>query len=104
MTEREVYPIDITKQKDKLEAICKKMGISKAEAIRDAIDFYYEYIRELKVIELRAVTKEQAEKEILEYMKEKGKAWTDEIADDLRIDIVLVHEILKKLAEKGVVE
>ena len=95
MTEREVYPIDITKQKDKLEAICKKMGISKAEAIRDAIDFYYEYIRGLKVIELRAITKEQAEKEILEYMKEKGKAWTDEIADDLRIDIVLVHEILR---------
>lgn len=102
--EREIYPIDITKRKDKLEKICKKMGISKAEAIRDAIDFYYDYVKGLKVIELRDVSKEQAEKEILEYIKEKGKAWTDEIADDLRIDIVLVNGILKELAEKGVVE
>lgn len=102
--EREVYPIDITKQKEKLETICKKMGASKAEAIRDAINFYYEYVRGIKVIELRDITKEQAEEEILEYMKEKGRAWTDEIADDLRIDIVLVNEILKELAEKGVVE
>ncbi|MCK4476305.1 MAG: ribbon-helix-helix protein, CopG family [Methanophagales archaeon] len=102
--EREIYPIDITKRKDKLEKICKRMGISNAEAIRDAIDFYYDYVRGLKVIELRDVSKEQAEKEILEYVKEKGKAWTDEISDDLRIDIVLVNEILKELAEKGVVE
>lgn len=102
--EREVYPVDITRQKDKLEKICKKMGISKAEAIRDAIDFYYDYVRGLKVVELRDVSKEQAEKEILAYIKEKGKAWTDEISDDLRIDIVLVNEILKELAEKGVVE
>ena len=102
--ERVVYPIDITRQKDKLDKICKKMGISKAEAIRDAIDFYYEYARGIKAIELRDVSKEQAEKEILEYSKEKGKAWTDEIADDLRIDIVLVNGILKELAEKGVVE
>lgn len=102
--EREVYPIDITKQKEKLETICKKMGISKAEAIRDAIDFFYDYVRGLKVVELRDVSKEQAEKEILAYIKEKGKAWTDEISDDLRIDIVLVNEILKELAEKGAVE
>ncbi len=102
--EREVYPIDITSQKDKLDKICKRMGISKMEAIRDSIDFYHEYVRGIEVIELRAVSKEQAEKEILEYIKEKGKAWTDEIADDLRIDIVLVDEILKGLAEKGVVE
>ena len=102
--EREIYPVDITRQKDKLEKICKKMGISKAEAIRDALDFYYDYVRGLKVIELRDISNEQAEKEILEYIKEKGKAWTDEIADNLRIDIVLVNEILKELAEKGVVE
>jgi len=101
---REIYPIDITRQKEKLEVICKKMGISKAEAIRDAIDFYYDYARGIKVIELRDVSKEQAGKEILEYIKEKGKAWTDEIADDLRIDIVVVNEILEELAEKGVVE
>ena len=56
------------------------------------------------MIELRDVSKEQAGKEILEYISEKGKAWTDEIADDLRIDIVVVNEILKELAEKGAVE
>ncbi|MFQ6071161.1 MAG: ribbon-helix-helix protein, CopG family [Methanosarcinales archaeon] len=101
---RQIYPIDLSKHSEKLKSICKKLGISKAEAIRNAIDFYYDYVSGLKVIELRNITREEAEKEILEYIKEKGKAWTDEIADDLRIDIVLVNDILKELAEKGVVE
>jgi len=102
--ERQIYPIDLSKHREKLKTICKKLGISKASAIRNAIDFYYDYVSGLKVIELRNITREEAEKEILEYIKEKGKAWTDEIADDLRIDIVLVNDILKELAEKGVVE
>jgi len=75
-----------------MDTICKKFGISKAEAIKNAIDFYYNYVKGLKVIELRDISKKQAEKEIRDYVKEKGKAWTDEIADDLRIDIVLVNE------------
>jgi len=98
------YEESVNELQRQMDTICKKFGISKAEAIRNAIDFYYNYVKGLKVIELRDVSKEQAEKEILDYVKEKGKAWTDEIADDLRIDIVLVNEILKGLAEKGVVE
>ncbi len=55
----------------------------------------------LKVIELRNIPKKQAEKEILEYIAKKGKAWTSEIADDLRLDVIRVNNILKELAEDG---
>ncbi len=102
--QRQIYPLDIKKHEEKLKVICEKLGLSKANAIRNAIDYYYEHIRGLEVIELREISKEEAEKEILAYIKEKGKAWTDEIADNLRLDVLLVNDILMELAEKGVVE
>ncbi|MBL7170207.1 MAG: winged helix-turn-helix domain-containing protein [Candidatus Aenigmarchaeota archaeon] len=102
--QRYVYPIDLTNLNIEVEVICEKLRISKAEAIRNAIEFYSEYVKGLKVIELRRVPKKQAEKEILNYIKKRGKAWTSEIADDLRLDVVLVNDILKKLAEEGEIE
>jgi len=102
--QRQVYPIDLTKHEEKLKVICEKLGLGKAEAIRNAIDHYHEYVRGLKVIELREIPREEAEEEILAYIKEKKRAWTDEIADDLRLDLLLVNEILRELAEKGVIE
>ncbi len=98
--QRYVYPVDVTEKEKELEEICKKLGLTKAEAIRDAIEYYHNYVRGLKVIELRNVSRKQAEREILEYLKKHKKAWTDEIADDLRIDVILVNEILHKLAEE----
>ena len=80
------------------------MRVGKAEAIRNAIEFYSEYIKGLKVIELRVIPKKQAEKEILKYIKNKGKAWTSDIADDLRLDVILVNEILTDLAKRGKIE
>ncbi len=104
MQQRYVYPVDLTEFNEKLELICEKSGKSKAEVIRDAINFYYENLAGLKVIELRDIPRKQAVKEILEYLKKKGKTFTSEIADDLRIDVVLVNEILTELAEKGMIE
>lgn len=102
--QRYVYPIDLTNLNQEVEIICEKLGITKAEAIRDAIEFYSEYVKGLKVIELRSIPKKQAEKEILDYIAKKGKAWTSEIADDLRLDVVLVNDTLKELVEKGKIE
>jgi len=104
MQQRYVYPIDLTEMNKKLELICNKSGKSKAESIRDAINFYYNNLMGLKVIELRDIPKKQAEKEILNYLKKNEKAFTSEIADNLRIDVVLVNEILTELAEKGMIE
>ncbi len=100
-TQRYVYPVDVTENEKELEEICAKLGLSKAEAIRDSIEYYYNYVKGLKVIELRSISKKQAEKEILVYIKKNGKAWTSEIADDLLLDVVLVNAILHKLAAEG---
>ncbi len=99
--QRYVYPVDLTEDYDKLETICTKLRVTKAEALRDALDYYYNYVQGLKIIETRNISKKQAEKEILEYIKKNGRAWTSEIADHLRLDIVQVNDILHELAEKG---
>jgi len=104
MQQRYVYPVDLTELSEKIEKICAKMGLSKAEAIRESVEFYHNYLMGLKVIELREIPKKQAEKEILLYLKEKGKAWTSDIADDLRLDVNLVNDIMKDLVKKGKVE
>ncbi|MDI6826273.1 MAG: ribbon-helix-helix protein, CopG family [Candidatus Aenigmarchaeota archaeon] len=103
-TQRYIYPVDLTELNEKIEKICEKMGLNKAEVIREAIDFYHNYVMGLKVIELREISREQAEREILQYLKEKGKAWTSDIADDLRLDIDLVNKIMNDLVKKGMVE
>lgn len=102
--QRYVYPVDITKEERELEVICNKLGVTKAGAIRDSIEYYYNYVKGLKVIELRDISKKQAEGEILSYIRKKGRAWTSEIADDLRLDIVLVNKILTQLATEGKVK
>ena len=99
--QRYVYPVDITGQEKGLEEICRKLGLTKAEAIRDSLEHYYNYVKGLKVIELRSISKTQAEREILGYIKKKSSAFTSEIADELRLDIVLVNDILLKLAKHG---
>jgi len=102
--QRYVYPLDLTNLNQEVEIICEKLRISKAEAIRNAIEFYSEYVKGLKIIELRNIPKKQAEEEILNYLKDKEKAWTSEIADDLRLDVSIVNDILTKLAEEGKIE
>lgn len=57
--------------------------------------------RNYKIIQLRNVERNQAEKEIVSYLKKKKKALTSEIADNLRLDIVLTNEILHKLGKAG---
>ena len=104
MQQRYIYPVDLTELNEKIEKVREKMGLNKAEVIREAIDFYHNYVMGLKVIELREIPREQAEKEILQYLKVKGKAWTSDIADDLRIDINMVNDIMNDLVKRDKVE
>ncbi len=54
-----------------------------------------------KMIHVRSVGKEEAKKEIIEYLKRNRKAYPSDIADALRLDFDLVLEIIKELAEEG---
>jgi len=58
----------------------------------------------MKIIELRDISKDQAEKEILKYIKERKEAETFDIANDLRLDLNLTMKALKELWEEGRIE
>ncbi len=102
--QRYIYPVDLTEVEQELNFIVNKLKISKAEAIREAIRHYAEELRGLEVVELRDIPREQAKKEILEYIKGKDRVWAGEIADALRLDLSLVNDILMELWSEGYVE
>jgi len=84
--------------------IVEKIGCSKADAIRDAIRFYADYLSGLEVIRYREIGKEEAKEEIKAYIKGKNRVSADEISDALRIDMSMINEILLELWEEGWVE
>jgi len=102
---RYVYPVELDETvRDALEEITEKLGCSKADAIRDAILNYAETVRGLEVVKIRNISREQAKKEILEFLKGRDRAYADEIADKLRLDFHLVNELLMELWEEERVE
>jgi hypothetical protein len=101
---RFVYPVDLTDYADHLNTIAEKLRVSKAEAIREAIRHYAEYLGGLEVITYRDVTAKQAKREIQKYLKGKDRVMADEISDALRIDLRLVNEALMELWRAGWVE
>ncbi|MGH9922546.1 MAG: hypothetical protein ACRD38_07325 [Nitrososphaerales archaeon] len=60
--------------------------------------------RKRQVVRLRDLTFKQAKKEISDYLKQKVEATNAQIADDLRLDIVLVNKVLNALWKIGLVE
>ncbi len=60
--------------------------------------------RKMEVVKLRDLTFKQAKKEISDYLKQKIEVTNAQIADDLRMDIVLVNKVLNALWKTGVVE
>ena len=102
---RYVYPVELDENVRKaLEEITEKLGCSRADAIRDAILNYAETVRGLEVVKIRDIGREQAKKEILEYLKDRDRAYADEIADALQLDFHLVNELLMELWEEERVE
>jgi len=102
--QRYVYPIDLSDRGRELELIATKLGMSKAEAIREAIKHYAEHLRGLEVVTYRELTKEQAKEEVRKYLKGKDRVSADEISDALRVDMSLVNEVLMELWQEGWVE
>lgn len=101
---RYVYPVDLSDSVGDLGIIIEKLGVSKAEAMREAIKHYAEYLRGLEVVTYREISKKQAKSEIRKYLKGKDRVGADEISDALRIDMTLVNEVLLELWQEGWVE
>ncbi len=89
---------------DDLKKIMAKLEINQSKALREAVKHYADQIDGVEVVKLRELTFEQAKKEISNYLKQKGKATNAEVADDLRLDIVLVNKVLNALWEVELVE
>jgi len=87
-----------------LKRIMAKLGVNQSEALREATKQYADRIEGVEIVKLREVSFEQAKKEISNYLKQKEKATNAQIADDLRLDIVLVNKVLNALWEAELVE
>jgi hypothetical protein len=94
---RKIYPVDVTEVEEALIRIMEKIGCSKAEAIRDAIQHYAEHLEGLEVFEYRDISQEEAKKEVEEYIEGKEKVSSYEISEALRIDMTRVNEALMEL-------
>jgi hypothetical protein len=104
-SQKYVYPVTLDKKdREALKFISDKLNVSKADGIRDAISYYSEYLRGIEVVKPRKVSRGQAAKEIVDYLKGKEKVYTDEIADALNIDFDLVNKVLMDLWQEGSVE
>ena len=57
-----------------------------------------------KIIKPRKVSDKKAEREIIEFLRTRDVAFTDEIADALNIEFDTVNRILVNLRTKGKVE
>jgi len=100
-----VYPLKLPQDiQESLEQIVNKLGCTKAEAIRDAIKYYAEYLEGLEVVDLRNLTEDEAKKEVQAYLRGKDRVTADRISDDLRIDLSLVNRVLLALWKEGDVE
>jgi len=87
-----------------LKRIMAKLGVNQSEALREAARQYADRLDGVEIVKLREVSFEQAKKEISNYLKQKEKATNAQIADDLRLDIVLVNKVLNVLWEAELVE
>ena len=58
----------------------------------------------MSVIKLRKISKEEAEKEILELFSRGQVLYYSDIAERLRLDLKLVVEICNELQSKGKIE
>jgi len=100
-----VYPLKLTDEgQEALSKITEKMRCTKAEAIREAIRHYAEYINGLEVVNCRDLSEEEAKKEIQAYLKGKDRVHADEVSNALRLDLNLVNKVLQTLWQEGEVE
>lgn len=94
-------PVKDHKMITKLVEMGYYMNIS--DFIRDAVRDKLGDLMEQKIVKIREIDKTEAKKEIINYLDRKTNAWTYEIADDLGLDLRLVHEAIEELEREGLV-
>lgn len=78
---------------------------SMAEFAREAIRSALKNMGMVKLISFRDVSREQALKEIREYLAtHSGTIWPDELAEELGMDYRLVLDVVNELIERGEAE
>ena len=99
-----IVPVRFSKGEiEKIDKAVDRLGAkSRSALIREATERYIQEAGGLKVIEIREnVSLQEAETEILAYLRERKEAETFDIANDLRLDLDLTVKALKELWEEG---
>jgi predicted DNA-binding protein len=99
-----IVPVRFSKSEiEKIDKAVERLGAkSRSSFIREATEKYVQEVGGLKVVEIREkVSLQDAEAEILAYLRERKEAETYDIANDLRLDLDLVVKALKELWEEG---
>ena len=78
--------------------------LKKLDDLKKRINELENLIKSEEVIELKKIPKDEAKKLILDYIEKHEGCWTDEIIFDLKLDPVLVVEVLKELEGEEEVE
>ncbi|MGH9910266.1 MAG: ribbon-helix-helix domain-containing protein [Nitrososphaerales archaeon] len=99
----QIIPIRFARDEiSKIDKLAEKSGMrSRSEFIREAVRHYLDTVSEMKIITIRKISKEQAKKEILEFIKHRKEADTFDIANELRLDVGTTIKALKELWEEG---
>ncbi len=99
-----IVPVRFSKgEVEKIDNAVERLGAkSRSAFIREATEKYIQEVGGLKVVEIREnVSLQDAEAEILAYLRERKEAETFDIANDLRLDLDLTVKALKELWEEG---
>lgn len=85
-----------------IDEVMSKIGArSRSEFVREAVRHYLDTVKEMKIIRVRSLSKEQAKREIVDYLRDKKEAETFDIANDLRLELELTMQALRELWEEG---
>ena len=99
-----IVPVRFSKgEVEKIDKAVERLGAkSRSAFIREAAEKYIQEVGGLKVVEIREnVSLQDAEAEILAYLRERKEAETFDVANDLRLDLDLTVKALKELWEEG---
>ncbi len=85
-----------------IDDVMGKIGArSRSEFVREAVRHYLDTIKEMKIIRVRSLSKEQAKREIVDYLRGKKEAETFDIANDLKLELGQTVKALRELWEEG---
>ncbi len=96
------------------DLVSARISPKEAELIEDLVeeglymntaDFVRMAVREklesIKIVDIRNINKDNAKKEIIEFLKDNGNCYPSDVADALRLDFDIVIEIIKELMKEG---